>query len=209
MEADDVVEQAPGAPSADQILDKYLQALGDAERVASLTSWVAKGSTVGYGLDAEKRPMEIFARAPNQRATIIHEEKGTTTTVYDGRQAWIAAPNLPLPVLPLTGGELEGAGLDAVLSFPGQIKQVFPRWRVGDPVDIDDKEVRVLQATSAGGNIATLYFDSNSGLLVRMIRYAKSPVGRLPTQIDFSDYRQVQRVRAQTPRRCQPPPEKD
>ena len=195
MEADDVVQQAPGAPSADQILDKYLQALGGAQRVASLTSFTAKGTTVGYGLDAEKRPVEIFAKAPNERATIIHEEKGTSTSIYDGRSGWIAAPNLPLPVLPLTGGELEGAGLDAALSFPAKIKQAFTRWRVGDAVDIDDREVQVLQGTTATGNIATLYFDSKSGLLVRMIRYAKSPVGRLPTQIDYSDYREVAGVK--------------
>ncbi len=194
-EADDVVRQAPGAPSADQILDKYLQTLGGAQRVASLTSFTAKGTTVGYGLDAEKRPVEIFAKAPNQRATIIQEDKGTTTTVYDGRSGWIAAPNLPLPVLPLTGGELDGAGLDAALSFPSRIKQAFTRWRVGESVDIEDREVQVLQGTTAAGNIATLYFDSKSGLLVRMIRYARSPVGRLPTQIDYSDYRDVAGVK--------------
>jgi len=169
--------------------------LGGAQRVAGLTSFKAKGTTIGYGLDAEKRPVEIFAKAPNERATIIHEEKGTTTTIYDGRSGWIAAPNLPLPVLPLTGGELEGAGLDAALSFPAKIKQAFTRWRVGDAVDIDDREVQVLQGTTAAGNIATLYFDSKSGLLVRMIRYARSPVGRLPTQIDYSDYRDVAGVK--------------
>src|SRR5438093_2626813 len=194
-EADDVVQQAPGAPSADQILDKYLEALGGAQRVASLTSLAAKGTTVGYGLDAEKRPVEIFAKAPNQRATIIQEEKGTTTTIYDGRSGWIAAPNLPLPVLPLTGGELDGAGLDAVLSFPARIKQAFTRWRAGVPVDIEDREAQVLQGTTAAGNVATLYFDSKSGLLVRIIRYARSPVDRLLTQIDYSDYRDVAGVK--------------
>ena len=194
-EADDVVQQAPGAPSADQILDKYLQALGGAQRVAGLTSFAAKGTTVDYGLDAEKRPLEIFAKAPDQRATVIQEEKGTTTTIYDGRSGWIAAPNLPLPVLPLTGGELDGAGLDAALSFPARIKQAFTRWRVGVPVDIEDREVQVLQGTTAAGNIATLYFDSKSGLLMRIIRYARSPVGRLPTQIDYSEYRDVAGVK--------------
>ncbi|PYR98866.1 MAG: hypothetical protein DMG16_19775, partial [Acidobacteria bacterium] len=57
------------------------------------------------------------------------------------------------------------------------------------------REVQVLQGTTAAGNIATLYFDSKSGLLVRMIRYARSPVGRLPTQIDYSDYRDIAGVK--------------
>ena len=38
---------------------------------------------------------------------------------------------------------------------------------------------------------ATFYFDKESGLLVRMVRYTNSAVGRVPTQIDYSDYRPV------------------
>ena len=34
-----------------------------------------------------------------------------------------------------------------------------------------------------------LYFDKNSGLLVREVRYAETPLGRMPTQIDYADYR--------------------
>jgi len=48
-----------------------------------------------------------------------------------------------------------------------------------------------VQGTTASGAIATLYFDDESGLLVRVLRYANSPVGRIPTQIDYSDYRDV------------------
>ena len=90
LSMDDLITRPfPGEPSPDQILDKYIEALGGAQRVASLTSFAAKGTTVGYGLDPEKRPVEIFAKVPNQRATIIQEEKGTTTTIYDGRSGWI------------------------------------------------------------------------------------------------------------------------
>jgi hypothetical protein len=53
----------------------------------------------------------------------------------------------------------------------------------------------VVQGTTAGGSIATLYFDPDTGLLVRMRRYAASPVGRMPTQFDFSDYRDVAGVK--------------
>src|SRR5207244_1404339 len=36
-----------------------------------------------------------------------------------------------------------------------------------------------------------IYFDAQSGLLVRMVRYTQSPLGRNPTQVDYSDYREV------------------
>jgi photosynthetic reaction center cytochrome c subunit len=194
-EPDDIIKPAPGGPSADQILDKYVRAVGGAERLARLSSFVAKGTSVGYGLVAEKRPVEIFAKATGQRTTIVHTENGDSTTAYDGRSGWIAAPQLPLPVLPLTGGDLDGARLDADLTFPARLKQALSQWRAGPPSDIDDHDVQVVQGTSAGGAIATLYFDAETGLLARQVRYTNSPVGRIPTQIDYSDYRDVAGVK--------------
>jgi outer membrane lipoprotein-sorting protein len=194
-EPDDIVQEAPRGPTADQILEKYIQALGGAPQLAGLRSFVGKGTSVGYGLEAEKRPMEIFAQAPNQRATIVHADNGDTVTIYDGQSGWIAAPNLPVPVLPLTGGELAGAKLDASLSFPAAVKQALTRWHVGVPAEIEEREVQVLQGTSAGEAFATFYFDKESGLLVRQLRYANSPVGRMPTQIDYSDYREIAAVK--------------
>jgi outer membrane lipoprotein-sorting protein len=43
--------------------------------------------------------------------------------------------------------------------------------------------------------MATFYFDKESGLLVRLVRYADSAVGRIPMQTDFADYREVSGVK--------------
>ncbi len=196
----DIVQQAKGVPSIDQILDKYIQAVGGPERLAKLTSFVAKGTTVGYGIEADKQPLEIYAKAPGQRTTIVHTATGDNTTACDGRTAWmagpqIAGPDIPVPVLTLTGGDLEGLKLDAELSFPGQIKQALRDWRVGFQTEIGDKEVQVVQGNSGNGAFATLYFDTESGLLLRIMKYTASTVGRFPRQIDFSDYRDVAGVK--------------
>jgi hypothetical protein len=191
----DILTQAPGAPSADQVLDKYLQAVGGAERLAKLTTFVATGTSAGYGPESEKRRLEIFAKAPGQRTVIIHTDNGDSTTTYDGRSGWIAAPLRPVPVLTLSGQDLEGVKLDAELSFPARIKQVLGNWRVGISSTIGDRDVQVVQGTSAGGVIATLFFDDQSGLLLRMIRYSDSPVGRIPFQVDYADYRDVSGVK--------------
>jgi hypothetical protein len=190
-EEDDIVAQDPKAPTAEQILDKYLQARGGAQRLAGLTSYVAKGTSAGYGPESEPRALEIYAKAPGQRATIIHTRSGDNVITYDGRVAWHAEPLRPVTVLPLTGGELDGAKLDAEMAFPAQIKQMLSKWRVGRTSIVNDRKVQVVQGTTANGAIATLYFDDESGLLVRVLRYANSPVGRIPTQIDYSDYRDV------------------
>jgi len=192
---DEGVRPAPDAPSADQVLDKYVQAIGGAARLARLPSFVAKGTSGGYGPEGDKRPVDIFAKAPGQRTTIIHTLDGDSTATFDGRAGWFAAPHRPVPVLGLTGGELDGARLDAQLSFPARIKQAFGGWRAGAVTTINDRPAQVLQGTSPGGTLATLYFDRESGLLVRLVRFAPSKVGRLPTQIDYADYRDVAGVK--------------
>jgi photosynthetic reaction center cytochrome c subunit len=100
-----------------------------------------------------------------------------------------------VPVLSLTGGELDGVRVDATLSFPAQITGAFGGWKSGGLTTIDDRPAQVLQGTSPGGTLATLYFDRDSGLLVRLVRFAASKVGRMPTQIDYADYRDVAGVK--------------
>ena len=192
-----VIPQAPNAPSADSILDKYIQALGGAQRLAALTSWVATGKAVGYGPEsAEDRPTEIYAKGPNQITTIIHTGNGDITKTLDGRNVWVAAPlRQPLPVMTLGGKELGAAKLDAVFAFPGQIKGALTKWRSGFPGFVNDKDVNVVQGDTADGAVVTLYFDTQSGLLERQTRYTDSPVGPLVTQMDYSDYRDVAGVK--------------
>ena len=191
----DLIEQSATAPRADDVLDKYIAAVGGAARAAGLTTVTATGTSVGYGPDGDERPLELFARAPNQRSIVVRSPEGTSTTTFDGRLGWLAAPFRPVPVLALAGADLDGLRLDAELAFPGRIKQVLGRWRTGQPIAIDDREVNVVQGTGAGGITATLYFDAETGLLRRQVRYVESPVGRIPTQVDYLEYRDVAGVR--------------
>jgi photosynthetic reaction center cytochrome c subunit len=195
MEDADVVLPGVGQPSADQILDKYIQALGGAQRLASLTSFVATGASQGYGGFGGEGEFTIFAKAPNQRTTLIsfkdHPERGDSVWATDGRTGWIKTPRGLLSDFELTGEELDGARLEAQMAFPGQIKQALSNWRVGLRRAIAGKDYIVLQGSGPRQLLATLYFDPESGLLRRMVRYGPSPVGRVPTQIDYLDYRDV------------------
>ena len=191
-EPGDPFRQATGRPPADQILDKYLQAIGGADRVARFTSFTAKGTYSGFD-DADKSTVEIYAKAPDQRTTIVRNRLGDTTTTIDGRAGWLAAPltDRPVAVMPLTGQELDGLRLEAEIFFPARIKQALTNWRVGFHTIIDDRDVLVVQGDTASGGVATLCFDEETGLLTRLVRYAASPVGRLVTQVDYSDYREA------------------
>jgi outer membrane lipoprotein-sorting protein len=137
--------------------------------------------------------MELYAKAPNLRTMIVHTRIGDSVRNYDGRGAWIAAPDRPVQLLTLTGGNLDGARVDAMVAFPAQIKSLFASWKVG-ATGINDKEVKVVQGTSPGLSPTNFYFD-DAGLLVRSVRFVNTAVGRVPTQVDYSDYRDVAGVK--------------
>jgi photosynthetic reaction center cytochrome c subunit len=188
----DILPPAPasaGAPTADQILDKYIQALGGADRIANLTSYTAKGTSLLFG-ESKGDPAEVYAKAPSQLATFVHQREGDMARTFDGRDAWVMLPLTVIQEYPLSASALEGAKLDAEMAFPGRIKEFFRTWRVGYPTTLEGRDVYVLQGT-APGLVATFYFDKQTGLLTRSIRYANSAVGRVPTQFDYSDYRPV------------------
>ena len=183
----------PGAPTAEQILDKYIQALGGEERLARITSISAKGTYAGFDTDLGKVPVEVFAKSPGQSTTIVHRsEKAQNITTYDGQHGWIVMTNTALPVKPLSGGELDNAQLDAEMFFPAGIKKYLHDWRTGfAPVTVDDQLTQVVQATAPGGTRVKLFFDSKSGLLLRVTRFANTVLGLNPSQVDYSDYRDL------------------
>jgi photosynthetic reaction center cytochrome c subunit len=218
FEPDDILVQAPGAPSAESILDRYIQAAGGAQRLAGLSSFVGKGTSVGFGGFGGGGDVEIVARAPDKRATIIlfkeDTGRGDQIRTYDGRIGWVRTPLNVLGEFQLTGGDLDGARFDAQLSFPGQIKLILTNLKAGPPTSITDLPapssqtslqqdvtlgqthvVDVVQGTGPRGLLVTLYLDKQSGLLLRELRYSNSPIGRVPTQIDFADYRDVNGIK--------------
>ena len=189
-----VMTNIPSGPTVDQVFDKYIQALGGAQRLAALTSYSAKGTYIGFETEQTVVPMEIYAKAPSQRAMIVKMAVGDNVRIFDGRTAWIAASDKPLPLYTPTGGNLEGAKLDGILMFPAQLKAAFANWRVS-ATGIDDKLVRVLQGTNPRQPPVNFYFDNATGLLVRVLRFTDTAVGRVPFQVDYSDYRDVAGVK--------------
>jgi hypothetical protein len=158
--------------------------------------------------------VQVFSGFPDRRATIIdfpsNPERGHSLRLFDGHEGWVETPLSVLGKYEITGGELDGAKLDAELAFPAQIRQALTGLHAAGPTTISDlpepasqaaeeskaatsKEhaANVVQGTGPGGILVTLYFDVESGFLLREVRFSKSPIGRIPTQIDYSDYRDV------------------
>ena len=192
-----VVAQNPLSPMPDEVFNKYIQAVGGAQRAGAITGFAATGTNLGYGPEStDKRRTEIYSSVmPLRRTVVVHTSNGDATTTFNATSAWYAAPLRPVDVLTLAGQELAGAKIDAMMFYPAQVKSIAPRWRVGTPTTIDDQDVDEVQGNTADGIMVTLFFDQKTGLLTRSVRYTDSPVGKLPVQTDYSDYRDVNGVK--------------
>ena len=195
VEDPNAVEPVAGTtgPSPRDLLNKYVAAIGGTERLSRLTSFVAKGTYQGFDTYDQPVPYEVYAKAPNQRAVIVRTQNGDNTFVFDGRAGWVAAVDKPVALLPLSpGGELDGAQLEANLSFPATLATSVSEWRAGFPMTtIDDKDVHIIERGSTSGARIKLFFEDTSGQLLRMVRYTKTIIGIVPTQTDYADYREV------------------
>jgi len=199
-EHDDIIPKDPQPQvTAEQVIDKYIQAVGGAQKLAGLTSFITTGTQEGYVDVKGGGQFQIVAKAPDKRTVQVRfkdaPDRGDQTRAFDGKIGWVTTPRALLGEYEVTGTELDGLKLDAELAFPGQIKQVLTNLRIGYQDTIDGKAVQVVQGTGPRGLLATLYFDAKTGLLVRMLRYGRSPIGRVPTQTDYSDYRDVNGIK--------------
>jgi len=177
-------QAAPKLPTVNQVLEKYLAALGGAAAIRNLNTRVETGTaTIG----SHHVAVEIFAKAPDQRISVVHMPEGDSVTAFDGQSGWLAVPGRPLR--DMGSGDVEAARLDADLHFPVRIQEIFPELHL-DADKIGDREVYRITGVREGLPPVKLYFDEQSGLLLRMVRYLQTPLGLNPTQIDYADYRE-------------------
>jgi outer membrane lipoprotein-sorting protein len=172
-------------PTASAVLDKYLQAIGGADALAKITTRVQKGKIIGFGNDP--LPVDVTTKAPDKRKTTVQNPNGENITAYDGQKGWMF--NTGRPARDMTPVESQSARLDAMVIFPSDFKSLFTDLKVVGFDTIDGKQAVKVRARSEGKPPVVLWFDEQSGLIVRLMRYAETPIGRNPTEIDYGDYR--------------------
>ncbi|HEY6263590.1 MAG TPA: photosynthetic reaction center cytochrome c subunit family protein [Candidatus Acidoferrum sp.] len=179
-------EGKPALPTADQLLDKYLAAIGGADALQKITSRVQKGKLTSFG--GQKIHAEVYSKAPNKRLAVMH----LRITAFDGKQGWLSVPSR---VHMMSAAENDAARIDADLYFAVHVKMLYEKFGVEASEKIDGHDTHLVVGRSEGQPPLHLYFDRQTGLLLRLVRYAETPLGRNPTQIDYADYRDVNGVK--------------
>ncbi len=188
-------EKKPGEaksalPAADELLDKYLAAIGGSEALQKITSRVQKGTLTAFG--GQHFPAEVYSKAPDKRVSIMHLQGGDSVTAFDGKQGWLSVPGR---VHMMSVAENDAARIDADLYFPAHLKTLYAKFSVDPSEKIDGHDTYLVVGRNEGQPPLRLYMDKESGLLLRLIRYAETALGRNPTQIDYADYRDANGVK--------------
>lgn len=187
------IRPTPGAqsqplPTADAVLAKFGQALGGEDALNKITSRSLQLEE--NDSDGKTYAMESFQKAPNKMYAVTTLPKGSVTSGFDGSRAWVASDR----------GTRDAEGFDAiVLRREAEVNPVaalksYTDRRVRGQAKIGDTTTYVMQAKAPDGIIEFLFFDEQSGLLVRRMIRDRTIFGALPIEADYTDYRQVDGV---------------
>jgi photosynthetic reaction center cytochrome c subunit len=179
--ADDAAKSV--LPPAEQLLDKYLAAVGGAEALKKITSRTESGTASFAG---QSVAVDVYAKAPDKRLSAMHMKDGDSLTAFDGQQGWLSVPSRTHM---MSAAENNASRIDADFYFPISIRTLYDKFRVEPGEKIDGRDTYLVIGRKEGQPPLRLYLDTQSGLLLRLVRYAETPLGRNPTQIDYADYR--------------------
>ncbi|HJQ67608.1 MAG TPA: protein kinase [Blastocatellia bacterium] len=179
-------------PPLDRVLDRYVEALGGRDALQSLTSRVTTGTfeMPDLGLTGTA---EIYAKAPNRLMySLTLPGVGTTRTGFNGATGWAEDPQNGLRSL--TGKELEDMKRDAMFYKDMELESAYQKLELKGPQTIDGRSLNVVEATASTGATTKMFFDKESGLLVREEAKREGPEGMTETKTTYENYTKIDGV---------------
>lgn len=186
-------EKSGALPSTAEIIERYIGAVGGDAAIAKLKTRVSRGSetTTNRMTPPRKLPIEVLQMAPD-KLLIIRNNSGGITEGFDGAKGWTKDERVQREI---TGKELAATKREADFFRYLRIRESYPQMRVLAKEKIRDRDVYVVGATSREDDRERLYFDVQSGLLLRKYVAYKTAFGSIPEVTDFEDYREVSGVK--------------
>jgi photosynthetic reaction center cytochrome c subunit len=177
-------------PTVDQILDRYIKVLGGNQALDKIKTRTRRGSVEVAGL---KGTFELHEAAPNKSLLLgsLPPPLGSVHQAFDGTIGWVKNQS---GVFEMRGEGLAQAQREADFFFDIKLKEQYKTMSVVGRDRVGNREFYVIEGTRPDGQVERLFFDVESGLLVR--RYWETPTyfGQLPNSSDFDSYRKVGNV---------------
>jgi hypothetical protein len=176
-------KQPETKPTIEQILEKYGQALGGKANLEKINSRYIKASRVEP--NGKSEPEEIWQKG-NKLLVVTTYSQAVVSEAFDGANVWKRANEHLIPLKP---DEAEQIKRGAELFASANLKAIYPKMEFGSVEQINGREVYQVRATTVNGGRERLYFDAQTGLLVRQTASAPTVLGNFVYQVDYSDYK--------------------
>lgn len=181
-------------PSPDDIIDRYIRAIGNEAAIQKIQTLVSRGTetTTNRMTPPATVPIEIYQTTANKMLIVRKSPRGTVLEAFDGVRGWTRDARGSRE---LEGRELAEVMRDADLMRYVNLRAAYPQMRVLTKERVSDRDAYVVGATSRDDSREKLYFDVQTGLLIRKYVAFKTAFGTIPEVMDFTDYREVNGVK--------------
>lgn len=177
------------APTVDQILDRYIDAIGGRATIEKITSRASLGKIEVPSMNLTGTVI-IHEKAPDKLLQVVVINGNAFRQGFDGTNAWTDDPADGLRML--SGIQLVEAKRDADFFHPLHLREIYPDMTLAGKEKIGNEDTYVVQGTAAGETVPDkMYFDAQSGMAMRLVSHRHTPDGEAEVEEDFSDYRKV------------------
>jgi len=182
-------------PSAEAVLDRYVEAVGGADALAAHDYRRTQSEMSMQGMTMT---VERLQARPNRLVNIVNVPSMgmEQRTGYTGEVAWGLNP-MQGPQL-LEGEAAEAIAMEARFNSTLDLAPSLQAMSVTGESSLGDRPCWQLEATHNGGQQATYCFDKESGLLLGVTRQQETPQGTVEAQVTFEDYQEYDGVRMPT-----------
>ncbi|HYM60629.1 MAG TPA: c-type cytochrome [Thermoanaerobaculia bacterium] len=176
-------------PKAPDILAKYVAAVGgDAAlaRAKTVRSYTLTGTVTGFA--GKALPFAVERRLPDSVRIEVTDEDGKFMQGFDGTRGWMHDAKGTRDLAPPQIERLREI-MDALDSMVHPVTGTEGYRARRNKEKINERDTIVLDRNVDTHHHESLYFDAESGLLVRKVVLTDRSIGRVPEQTDFEDYR--------------------
>lgn len=198
VEREERPKQPEKKPSVEEILAKYETALGGKANLAKITSREIKARRIepdGKTFEEE----EVLQKGAKMSVKTIYPSKQygdyTVEEIYDGKRAFKLGNGSRIE---LKADEMEQIKREAQIFANPNLRAIYPTMDFRFVDKIEGRESFVISATTADNNRERLYFDSQTGLLIRRIASTPTVLGAFEFQVDYLDYKDFSGVKLPT-----------
>jgi hypothetical protein len=187
--------QVAELPTPDQLLERYITALGGAEAIAKAPARTLRGKVTNYGhLDVTHpqraptlvTPLELMVKGPERRMLVQHNIAADAVTTYNGSGSWArAGVNAPTDLRP---DQIELARLENSVMYPAGFKQLLTNLKVEGQERVGDRTAWVVSGSSTWLPHVKLYFDRDTAYLLSMMYEQKSGYCCHVFRIDYDNF---------------------